>query len=198
MNKLKLIKSHGKEIAIYINTNPDGQLAFVVRAKLPWHREPMVKVMVEITMSEMVVMPLVERKLIHGYGEIMDSSILTYSLEEIIAEKLRAILQFTKKLHEHSWARSRTRDYYDLYKIFLSFYSEINYEVIRNALEKKCTIKSISFSNIEDFFQPITIAEINKTWDIWITPLVVETPEVDMVLSVIREKLRKCYDASIN
>jgi len=147
--------------------------------------------MVEITMSELVVMPLIERKLIHGYGEIIDSSVLAYSLEEIIAEKLRAILQFSKKLHEHSWARSRTRDYYDLCNIFISFDSEINYSVIKEVLEKKCAIKYISFSGIEDFFQPITINEVHKTWAQWIRLLVIEMPKVDLVLSVIRQKLEK-------
>lgn len=67
--------------------------------------------MLEITMKERVLLPLKSRKIIHNYGEKFDLTANVYSLEEIISEKLRAILQYTKKLHENDWARSRTRDY---------------------------------------------------------------------------------------
>lgn len=171
--------------------HPDGQIAYTVKAQLPWHREPMVKVMVEITIKEAVVTPLIEKKLIHGYGEALNCSMMVYSLEEIIAEKLRAILQFTKKLHERNWARSRVRDYYDLWNIFHKFNSEINFNIIKDILKQKCAIKNISFSNVDDFFQPIAIEEVNKTWEIWLKPLVIQLPKPNKVIIEIKEKLQK-------
>ena len=41
-----------------------------------------------------------------------------YDINEIVVEKMRALLQFAKKLHERGWGRSRVRDYYDLWRIF--------------------------------------------------------------------------------
>ena len=171
--------------------HPDGQLAYTIKAQLPWHREPMVKVMAEITVTEVIVRPLVEKKLIHGYGENLDCSVLVYSLEEIIAEKLRAILQFTKKLHERSWTRSRVRDYYDLWNIFRTFNAEINYNIIKDILERKCAVKNITFSNVDDFFQPIAITEVNKTWETWLKSLVIQLPKPNEVIAEIKQKLEK-------
>lgn len=170
--------------------HPERQLAYVIRGQLPWHREPVVKVMLEITMAEKVLLPLKSRKIIHNYGEELNLTANVYSLEEIISEKLRAILQYTKKLHENNWARSRTRDYYDLWSIFSHFESQINYNIIKGTLEKKCTGKQVSFNDINDFFDHIAIAEVYKTWDQWLGPLVIELPETNLVIEGIKEKLK--------
>lgn len=170
--------------------HPDGQLAYIVRGQLPWHREPRVKAMVEITMNEAIITPLRKKNIIHNYGEVLEAEMFVYSLEEIIAEKLRAILQYTKKLHEQGWARSRCRDYYDLWSIFNSFNAEINYSLIRNALERKCLKKNISFASIDDFFQPITITEVTNTWSEWLRPLVMELPSAQLVLENVKDKLK--------
>jgi predicted nucleotidyltransferase component of viral defense system len=169
--------------------HPDGQLAYIIRAQLPWHREPLVKVMLEVTVAERVILPLQSRKIIHNYGEALNVSANVYSLEEIIAEKLRAILQYTKKLHENNWARSRSRDYYDLWSIFNHFNAEINYDLIRGVLGKKCIGKHVSFKGIEDFFDPIAIAEVSKTWEQWLKPLVQDLPKVEQVIKDIISKL---------
>ena len=93
--------------------HPGGQEAFTIRARFPWQREPLTRVMVEITVDEKVLADPVERAVMHEYGEDFDARILVYSLEEIIAEKLRAILQHAQRLKERGWGRSRARDYYD-------------------------------------------------------------------------------------
>ena len=50
----------------------------------------------------------------HEYGEPLSAELQVYSLEEIVAEKLRALLQQAKMFERHGWSRSRARDYYDL------------------------------------------------------------------------------------
>ncbi len=170
--------------------HPEGQLAYVVRGQLPWHREPIVKVMLEITMIEEVCLPLKSKKIIHNYGEALDLVANVYSLEEIIAEKLRAILQYTKKLHENNWARSRARDYYDLWSIFNHFEAEVNYNLIKPTLVQKCARKNVSFSSINDFFDSLTIEEIYRTWNQWLGPLVIKLPETDLVIEDIKNRLK--------
>ncbi len=171
--------------------HPEGQLAFVIRAQLPWHREPSVKVMVEITMKEDVKLPLLTKQLIHNYGENIIAAINVYSLEEIVVEKLRAILQYTKKLHDQGWARSRVRDYYDLWHIFKNFGSEIDYQVIARILESKCRNKGVSFATKEDFFQPKAITEARKGWMEWLQPLLTSLPNFDELISNLEEEVAK-------
>jgi predicted nucleotidyltransferase component of viral defense system len=101
--------------------HPEGQQAFVINAQFPWQSQPLTKAMIEISCNETVLLEPVLKALIHPYGEPINLEMNLYSLEEIILEKLRAILQHTKKLHERDWIRSRARDYYDLWRIFDMF-----------------------------------------------------------------------------
>ena len=62
-------------------------------------------------------MPPRQRSVIHEYGEPLDAEMNVYALEEIVAEKLRAILQHAEKLEHRGWSRSRARDCYDLWRV---------------------------------------------------------------------------------
>jgi len=98
--------------------HPTGQDAFRVLVAFPWQRTPMGRVKIERTHDEPVLLAAPERDLQHGYEEIGedlgDVHLATYALEEIVAEKLRAILQTQQRLHVRGWNRPRARDYYDL------------------------------------------------------------------------------------
>ena len=98
--------------------HPAGQQAFLIEAKLPWHSQFYTKVYVEVTFDEVLLLPPVTKKIIHPYGKNFDYQLEVYDINEIVVEKMRALLQFAKKLHERGWGRSRVRDYYDLWRIF--------------------------------------------------------------------------------
>ena len=48
----------------------------------------------------------------------------------------------------------------------------------------------MSFTGINDFFDPIAIAEVHKTWNQWLGPLVIKLPETNLVIEDIKEKLK--------
>jgi len=66
-------------------------------------------------------------------------SLQVYSLETIIGEKIRAILQ-----------RGYIRDYYDVWRLLKENRFEL--DEAKNMFDKKCKAKGIKFSNIDDFF----------------------------------------------
>src|SRR5881628_1952093 len=80
--------------------HPGNQEAFTIRVRLPWQKQPHTRVMIETAMDEKLLKPTEFRKVIHEYGEPLDAEVRMYSLEEIVAEKLRAILQHFEKLEE--------------------------------------------------------------------------------------------------
>ena len=80
--------------------HPTNQEAFTISIQYPWHREPLTRVMIEVTSVERVVLKPIEKSIIHGYESEFNADLLVYPLEEIIAEKVRALIQFDKKLHE--------------------------------------------------------------------------------------------------
>lgn len=159
-----------------------GQLAFTIRAQLPWHRNPHVNVMIEITRNERVISQPKLLPLIYDYGETFPYNIWTYSLEEIVCEKLRAILQNVKKLHEIGWTRSRARDYYDLWRILKDYGDVLNGEEIDKILPEKCALKDVSWNTVDDFFHESYLKGIQDSWDKWLAPLVSDlSPYADVI-----------------
>lgn len=171
------------------DSHPFEQEAFKVRAQFPWHREPLTSAKIEITMQETVLFPTVTKQIIHPYDERIDTLIQTYSLEEIVLEKLRAILQKTKKLHEEGRDRSRTRDYYDLWRIFTAFGSDLHFENFPILLQKKCDLKNVHFVGVESFFDPVMMETVKRTWKQWLGNLVSDLPECSLVISELKTKL---------
>jgi uncharacterized protein len=97
--------------------HPTGQEAFRLAVQFPWHPTPLCSIKVEITTDEPLLLPAVDRPLQHGYEEELSTTLRCYSLEEIVAEKLRTMLQVEKRLEEGKWLRNCARDYYDLWRV---------------------------------------------------------------------------------
>jgi len=56
--------------------------------------------------KEVILLPLESRRIIHPYSDDVDAEALTYSLVEVIAEKIRALFE-----------RTRPRDLYDVWQL---------------------------------------------------------------------------------
>lgn len=169
--------------------HPGGQEAFALRAQLPWQRQPQTRILVEVSVDEKVLRPPCLQKVIHGYGEPIDAEILTYSLEEIIAEKLRAILQHQEKLEERGWARSRARDYYDIWRILKTYQDNLDLTDFKSLLRDKCDIRSVSFEVADDFFKEKMLSYVERTWDQWLGNLVPQLPTFETVISELRPQI---------
>lgn len=173
------------------NPHPEDQEAFSINAQLPWQRDFVTGVKVEVTTREAVLLPPLKKTIIHGYGESLDGAIYAYQLEEIIAEKIRAILQFSKKLHERGWGRSRVRDYYDLWRIFCAYGGKIDRAILPSLVAKKCDIKSVKFTKVEDLFEDRLMEYLNE-WDRWLGPVVPNIPEKEKVIRELKIQISCC------
>jgi len=169
--------------------HPGDQEAFTVRGRLPWQRQPHTHVMVEISVDEKVFKPAGPQKVIHEYGEPLDLQVQVYALEEIVAEKLRAILQHVEKLEERGWSRSRARDYYDLWRVLGTYRDEMDLKDFAPFLRDKCAVRGVSFKGPGDFFQETMLAYVEKTWDQWLGPLVPHLPPFARVIGELRPQI---------
>lgn len=181
----------GCERYVEKNAHPGGQEAFTIRGKLPWHRQPTTRIMVEISMDEAVIRPVQERRVIHDYGEPINADVKVYALEEIIGEKLRAILQHIAMLDRRGWARSRARDYYDLWRILRAHQAGLDFSGFSSFVQRKCEVRGVGFSGAEDFFQEPMISHVHKTWKQWLGPLVPGLPTFDLVVGELRPRLER-------
>lgn len=169
--------------------HPGGQEAFTIKAQLPWQRNPQTKVMVEVTTDEPVLRPTRARRVIHEYGEPLEANFAVYALEEVMAEKLRAILQHAEKLKERGWSRSRARDYYDLWRVLGEYESDLDLTEFSDLVRKKCDVRGVRFQSADDFFQAAMLSYVEKTWEDWLGPLVPNLPSFATVMDALRPRV---------
>lgn len=171
------------------NPHPGGQEAFAIRAQLPWQRQPQARALVEVAVDEKVLCTPCRRAVVHDYGEPIEAQLQVYTLEEIIAEKLRAILQHQEKLEERGWARSRARDYYDVWRILGAYQDQLSLAGFRALLQKKCQVRNVTFEVADDFFKEQMLSYVERTWDQWLGNLVPELPTFETVTSQLRPQI---------
>lgn len=169
--------------------HPSGQEAFTIRARFPWHAQAQVRARVEVTVDEPVVWPVRRLKIIHEYEEPLDAEIQAYSLEEVIAEKFRAILQHKARLEQRQWARSRARDYYDLWRILTEYKDSLDLAGFDALLRKKCEVRGIAFASLDDFFPPQILADVTGSWEQSLGPLVTELPPLDRIINLLHPEV---------
>ncbi|MBU4175152.1 MAG: nucleotidyl transferase AbiEii/AbiGii toxin family protein [Actinobacteria bacterium] len=97
-------------------------------------------------------------------------------VRRLVAEKLRAILQYVEKLQERGWSRSRARDYYDLWRVLGAYKEQVDLSDFASFLREKCAIRNVTFQVPDDFFDETMLAYIEKTWNQWLGPLVPGLP----------------------
>ena len=173
--------------------HPGNQEAFRIRARLPWHNQPLTRIMVEITVDEKILKPALKRKIIHQYDESLEAEIKTYSLEEIVAEKLRAILQNVAMLERRGWNRTRGRDYYDLWRILSTYKDDMDFTEFISFLRDKCMERDVVFSGPEDFFNSDMLALVENNWNQSLEHLVPNLPTSKSVISELRAQIKDLF-----
>ena len=169
--------------------HPGGQEAFAIRARFPWQSRLQTRVMIEVTMDERVLLPAERRQVIHDYGEPLNAEVKVYSLEEIVAEKLRALLQQADMFERRGWSRSRARDYYDLWRVFRTYKDRMDLAGFDSVLREKCAVRGVSFTGPDDFFHEAMLAYVEETWEQWLGPLVPGLPSFDTVITGLRPQV---------
>ena len=169
--------------------HPGSQEAFTIRARFPWQNRPQTRVMIEATIDERILRPVDYRKVIHGYGEPLEVEVQVYSLEEVIAEKLRAILQHSAMFDRRGWTRSRARDYYDLWRVLSAYKRDLDSAGFDSLLREKCAVRGVGFARPEDFFHDRMLAYVKRTWDQWLGPLVPGLPSFETVIDELRPQV---------
>jgi len=113
------------------------------------------KIKLDISFSEHVILKPEQKPIFHNYSDVDKISCLVpvYPLNEIIAEKLRSLMQ-----------RNRPRDIYDLY--FLKFIIGMHdYDKILDLLLEKSKNKNIDCCNYIDFINRTKYNSNKRAWE---------------------------------
>lgn len=176
--------------------HPTGQDAFRVRVAFPWQASPMVRVKIEITHDEPILLPAPKLPVIHGYDELLDERLdnlcmATYALEEIVAEKLRALRQTHLRLEDRGWSRPRARDYYDLWRLLNERSDQVDPATVRSILPAKLARRGVSYQRAEDFFTPALVAEARRHWGSNLGTFVANLPDFEVVLQTLKPLIQR-------
>jgi predicted nucleotidyltransferase component of viral defense system len=109
----------------------------------------------------------------HQYEDIVEFELTAYSLEEIFAEKLRALYQ-----------RSQARDYYDLYRMITE--AEVDSSVILPAFSRKCKHDGLDI-NLQRGLPEEKRNTIRDGWQNTLPDLVADLPEFDPVYKALED-----------
>jgi predicted nucleotidyltransferase component of viral defense system len=180
--------------------HPGGQDAFRVRAAFPWQSAPQVRVKLEITHDEPVLLPPVRLPIIHAYealGHVLPpGELATYSLEEVVAEKLRALRQTQQQLERRGWNKPRARDYYDLWWLLRQKERPVDRAVVAGILGAKMAARGVGFAGTDDFFTPQLVTEAQRNWRANLGTFVRSLPDVDTVLLELRPLVAAIVEAA--
>ncbi len=113
------------------------------------------KIKLDISFSETVLLKPEKKQIFHSYSdsEIINNTVPAYPLEEVVAEKLRALMQ-----------RNRPRDIYDLY--FLSeIFETDDYANILGLLKQKAKSKNLDCCNYESFVNKKKHKSNKRAWE---------------------------------
>lgn len=126
----------------------------------------------DICASEPLVNSPVLKEINHEYDDklISNNKILCYSIEEVFAEKFRALSE-----------RTQPRDLYDIVMIAKkSEYKDIlDFDKIRNILEVKCNHKKIPLPNITNIIEDNKKNEFINYWKEMLGRQLAELPNID-------------------
>ena len=132
-------------------------------------------VKVDFTLNERLVFPVVDKPVFSTYGDRIDREIGSYTLEEILTEKLCAVI-----------GRTEPRDVYDLH--FLMGRSEIDFPQIPAAFAKKAKSKNVDPARLgEALGRP----GLSRMWETRLVHQVKELPHLEQVLRELKRKLKE-------
>jgi predicted nucleotidyltransferase component of viral defense system len=114
----------------------------------------------------------------HDY---VDSSIQTYTMENILAEKIRSLIE-----------RTKIRDYYDTWRLMKQ--NTINTKYTRTLFIEKCKGKNIKYKGITQFFPENILEQLQPYYEKDLTRLTPEPlPPLNTLLTELRTSLETLF-----
>lgn len=143
---------HGVEVRLVDFHRANG--AARMRAQFMGPLRHPARLLFDITLDEPVLLPPQRRPVLASPFPDLQPAVLAYALEEVLAEKMRSILQ-----------RGKARDYYDVWRLLKEKASYLNASLARQLLIQKCQHRGLEAPEARDFLLPQRLAEAEVYWE---------------------------------
>lgn len=132
------------------------QIRAYYRGPLNWSGSPR-RIKLDVTRAEKILLPTIDRKVFHPYSDNQTLGALElscYSLEEVMAEKIRAIGG------QRRFAVSR-----DLYDIYNLLDADVNLDSVRQILPEKFRLKGLDINSMDARSLKNRYSEFEHDWN---------------------------------
>lgn len=140
------------------------------------------EVKVDITINERLVLPLKEKPVLKGYEEYADlpddAIILVYSLEEILVEKVIALVDR---------ARNEPRDLYDVW--YLTGREKMDLSILVPEITSKLEFRGKRLKGVDQEFGRKE-ARLRKLWQMRLSNQMVDLPQFEEVYRAVQRTFR--------
>lgn len=135
------------------------------------------KVKVDISRSEKLEFKPVMKTVLFGYSDLTEYQLLCYSLEEVLVEKMRTVMQ-----------RMQARDFYDIWYLLEVHGMDANFHLKEFA--NKCAIKKL---NPADFPKKLAerLPQYKGRWESSMSEQIQNLPDFDKVEREVQRHLKK-------
>ena len=165
--------------------NPQGNNAYRVRipfaGPIGQHSKSLQRVKFDLTQDEVIVDTPQTRVLHHGYTDAVQPppQVLCYTIDEIIAEKTRALVQ----------RNGRSRDVYDVVNISRNFRDSINPERARNIAGEKFRFKGLQSLTVSQVMDAIDEGVLRANWEQELSHQINVLAPVETFLADLRDSI---------
>lgn len=135
------------------------------------------RVKVDISRGEVLVFEPVKQNVILGYTDQEDHELLCYSLEEVLVEKLRSVMQ-----------RMQARDFYDIW--YLLEIHEMDVDFYTTEFRNKCESKGIEPTEFHHKLER-RLPQYKSRWQSSLTDQIHDLPDFDELLRAVMRHLKK-------
>lgn len=150
-------------------------------------RNPL-RIKFDITHYEKLILPPHKLEVMHPYSDADECKckIKTYCIEEIIGEKLRALLQ-----------RSRPRDYYDIWYILHNKVNTVNRDDILRVFKEKAEYKNVPFDEVESLIGDDKYNAIEPHWNKQLDHQLTYAPKPKLIREEFNTLIKNLFEEEI-
>lgn len=132
----------------------------------------------DVTLDEPILIAPARRTVFALFTGSPTPNVLVYSLEEILAEKLRSLLE-----------RGKARDFYDVWRLLKEKRGNISMKSLFSVFEQKCLHKGIRYDGIRRFLAPEVIEPARSYWDRDLRQYAADLPTYEKLIEELRRQL---------
>jgi len=135
------------------------------------------KVKVDISRDELLVFEPVIKSIFIEYSDLEAHQLLCYSLEEVLVEKMRSVMQ-----------RMQARDYYDIWYLLEQHKIDVDYYI--NEFKTKCESKGLQAA---DFVMKLTerLPQYKGRWQSSLKDQIKDLPSFEQVEREVQRHIKK-------